>query len=51
VSTIVGLYVSFYGNVASGAAIVLIETVLFAIALVFSPRSGVLTSRRSARVP
>jgi len=51
VSTIVGLYVSFYGNVASGAAIVLIETVLFAIALVFSPRSGVLGSRRSQQVP
>jgi len=51
VSTIVGLYVSFYGNVASGAAIVLIETVLFAIALVFSPRSGVLGSRRTQEVP
>ncbi len=51
VSTVVGLYISFYGNVASGAAIVLIETVLFAIALVLSPRSGLLASRRSAPVP
>ena len=51
VSTIVGLYVSFYANVASGAAIVLIETVLFAIALVLSPRSGMLRSRGSAGVP
>ncbi len=50
-STIVGLYVSFYANVASGAAIVLIETVLFAIALVLSPRSGMLRSRGSAGVP
>jgi manganese/iron transport system permease protein len=49
VSTIVGLYVSFYGNVASGAAIVLIETVLFAIALVLSPRSGWLARRRESR--
>jgi ABC-type Mn2+/Zn2+ transport system permease subunit len=51
VSTVVGLYISFYGNVASGAAIVLIETVLFAIALVLSPRSGWLASRRSSQVP
>ena len=49
VSTIVGLYVSFYGNVASGAAIVLIETVLFAVALVLSPRSGWLARRRESR--
>jgi manganese/iron transport system permease protein len=46
VSTIVGLYVSFYANVASGAAIVLIETTLFAAALLFSPRTGVLGARR-----
>jgi ABC-type Mn2+/Zn2+ transport system permease subunit len=46
VSTIVGLYVSFYANVASGAAIVLIETTLFATALLFSPRTGLVGTRR-----
>ena len=47
VSTIVGLYVSFYMNVASGAAIVLIETVLFGVALLLSPRNGFLAARRA----
>jgi ABC-type Mn2+/Zn2+ transport system permease subunit len=46
VSTVLGLYLSFYLNVASGASIVLIETLAFGIALVFSPRSGWLASRR-----
>ena len=35
-----GMYISFYLNLASGASIVLVETLLFAIALVFSPKSG-----------
>ena len=47
VSTVLGLYVSFYLSVASGAAIVLIETVIFVAALVLSPRSGVLAARRA----
>jgi manganese/iron transport system permease protein len=46
VSTVLGLYLSFYLNVASGASIVLIETLAFGTALVFSPRSGWLASRR-----
>ena len=46
VSTVLGLYLSFYLNVASGASIVLIETLAFGAALVFSPRSGWLASRR-----
>ncbi len=46
VSTVLGLYLSFYLNVASGASIVLIETLAFGAALVFSPRSGWLAGRR-----
>ena len=46
VSAISGLYLSFYLNVASGASIVLVETLLFGLALVFSPKSGLLGSRR-----
>ena len=52
-SAVVGLYLSFYLNVASGASIVLVETGLFVLALVFSPRRGLLASRsrRSAAAP
>lgn len=46
VSTILGLYLSFYLNVAGGASIVLIETVAFGLALLFSPRTGIFTERR-----
>src|SRR6476660_9953427 len=46
VAAVSGLYVSFYLNVASGASIVLVETVLFGLALLFSPKSGLLGSRR-----
>jgi ABC-type Mn2+/Zn2+ transport system permease subunit len=45
VASVAGLYVSFYFNVASGASIVLVETLLFAIALLFSPKSGWLLRR------
>jgi ABC-type Mn2+/Zn2+ transport system permease subunit len=48
-AAISGLYVSFYLNVASGASIVLVETLLFGLALVFSPKSGWLQRRRRSR--
>jgi manganese/iron transport system permease protein len=41
-STIVGLYVSFYLNVASGPAVVLIETGIFGLVFLFSPYRGIL---------
>jgi manganese/iron transport system permease protein len=41
-SAVIGLYVSFYLNLASGASIVLVETLWFALALVLGPRTGVL---------
>jgi manganese/iron transport system permease protein len=47
VSTVIGLYASFYLSVASGAAIVLVETLAFVAALVFSPRTGLLATRRT----
>jgi ABC-type Mn2+/Zn2+ transport system permease subunit len=47
VSTVLGLYLSFYLRVASGASIVLIETLAFVLALVLSPRSGLLATRRA----
>ena len=39
-SGVVGLYISYYVGVASGAAIVLVCTAFFLIALFFSPRRG-----------
>jgi ABC-type Mn2+/Zn2+ transport system permease subunit len=52
-AAIVGLYLSYYLNVASGASIVLVETACFVIALAFSPRTrGPRRRRRSeAAVP
>jgi ABC-type Mn2+/Zn2+ transport system permease subunit len=47
IASVSGLYLSFYLNVASGASIVLVETLLFALALLFSPRSGWLGKRRA----
>lgn len=46
ISSVTGLYISYYANVASGASIVLVATALFFIALLVSPRSGLLTRRR-----
>jgi manganese/iron transport system permease protein len=51
VSSVSGLYLSFYFNVASGASIVLVETLLFAIAFIVSPKTGVLARRRHAESP
>ncbi len=45
-SSVIGLYVSYYASVASGAAIVLVATLLFVVALVFSPRRGLLAGLR-----
>jgi ABC-type Mn2+/Zn2+ transport system permease subunit len=43
--TVVGLYLSFYLNVASGATIVLVLTGMFVLALIVSPRPGSLRRR------
>ena len=46
VSSVIGLYVSYYASVASGASIVLVATCLFGLALLFSPRRGLVVRRR-----
>lgn len=43
-SAVAGLYLSFYFNVASGAAIVFVATVLFLLAFFLAPRRGLLGS-------
>jgi manganese/iron transport system permease protein len=45
-SALIGLYLSFYWNVASGAGIVLVETCLFIATLLLGPRTGLLSRRR-----
>jgi len=45
-SGVVGLYLSFYVSVASGAAIVLVCTALFILAFLFAPQRGWLWRRR-----
>jgi len=42
---VVGLYLSYYISIASGAAIVLVSTAFFAAAFVFAPHKGVLRRR------
>lgn len=44
-SSLVGLYLSYYANIASGAAIVLTATVFFLLAFLFAPGRGVLRRR------
>jgi manganese/iron transport system permease protein len=53
VSAVLGLYLSFYLNLASGASIVLVETVLFVVALVLGPKTGLLSraAQRAAVAP
>jgi manganese/iron transport system permease protein len=53
ISAVLGLYLSFYLNLASGASIVIVETVLFVIALVVGPKTGLLSraGQRAAVAP
>jgi ABC-type Mn2+/Zn2+ transport system permease subunit len=41
-SAVLGLYLSFYINISSGPAIVLVETAVFLLVFFFSPKRGVL---------
>jgi manganese/iron transport system permease protein len=44
-SSVSGMYVSYYQNVPSGSAIVLIISGLFLLAMLFSPSQGILTRK------
>jgi ABC-type Mn2+/Zn2+ transport system permease subunit len=48
-SSVIGLYISYYAEVATGATIVLVATSLFAVALVVAPRRGLLGRWRTER--
>ena len=48
VSPVVGLYLSYWLNSASGATIVLVETAIFLVALLLGPRRPGCSGRRRA---
>jgi manganese/iron transport system permease protein len=48
-SGVAGLYLSYYLNIASGAAVVLVATAVFVLAYVFAPRRGLLANALAAR--
>ncbi|MEM8808530.1 MAG: metal ABC transporter permease [Cyanobacteria bacterium P01_G01_bin.38] len=50
-SSLCGMYLSYWFNLPSGPAIVLVVSGLFTLALLFSPRYGVLTHSASAHPP
>jgi manganese/iron transport system permease protein len=47
ISSIAGVYLSYYQNLPSGPAIVLVSSSLFLLALLFSPSQGILTRSSS----
>jgi manganese/iron transport system permease protein len=51
VSAVAGLYLSFYLNLASGASIVLLETMFFVLAFVLGPKTGLLSRSASRATP
>jgi manganese/iron transport system permease protein len=50
VSSVVGLYVSYWLDIASGATIVLVQAAFFAVAFVASPRVGIVRRRPVAGI-
>jgi manganese/iron transport system permease protein len=49
ISSIAGLYFSYYANVASGAAIVLTATAIFLVVFLLAPQHGIVWQRLQAR--
>jgi manganese/iron transport system permease protein len=47
VSGISGMYISYYLDIPSGPAIVIVVFILFVLALLFSPTQGILTTRKT----
>jgi len=46
-SNVAGLYLSFYINIASGPAMVLVATAIFLLVFLFAPQRGILWQRKS----
>ncbi len=50
ISGVVGLYVSYYQGVSSGASIVLVATAIFLAVFLFAPGTGAITARVARRL-
>ncbi len=50
-ATLIGLYTSYYVQVASGGAVVLTSTLVFLLALIFAPHKGILARRVHQTLP
>lgn len=50
-SSIVGLYISYYLDIASGATIVLVTITIFLLAFLFAPERGLVWRLRTAHAP
>ena len=48
-SALIGTYISYFLNGATGACIILTESLFFACAMIFAPKYGLLAYRRNAR--
>ncbi|MNT99935.1 Manganese transport system membrane protein MntB [compost metagenome] len=47
-SSLVGAYISFFLDGATGGIIVVLQTAVFLLAFVFAPKHGLLANRRRA---
>jgi len=50
-SSLTGVYASFFINGSTGSCIVLVQSAIFLLALLFSPKRGLLAGRRLSRQP
>jgi manganese transport system permease protein len=46
-----GIYLSFYGDMPTGASIVLLQTLVFAISFLIAPKHGLFAQSRSRQLP
>ncbi len=49
-SSIIGVYISFWSDIETGGSIVLVQTLIFLLAFLFAPRYGILKSQTSTHL-
>ena len=47
ISSIIGVYISYWSDIETGGSIVLVQTVIFLFAFLFAPRYGLFNSHTS----
>ena len=47
ISSLIGVYISYWSDIETGGSIVLVQTILFLIAFLFAPRYGILKFNNS----